>query len=53
VLAPHQDGTSKVVDVVIPPGPWMTSGPLSRGFSQQDLPHQSFVGHSGHMAKLT
>jgi len=31
----------------------MTSGPLSRGFSQQDLLRQSFVGHSGHMAEPT
>jgi len=29
----------------------MTSEPLFRGFSQMDLPRQSFVGHSGHMAE--
>jgi len=31
----------------------MTFGPLSHGFSQQELPHQSFVGHSGNLAELT
>ena len=30
-------GPSMVADVVRPPGPWTTSGPLSRGCSQQDL----------------
>jgi len=28
-------------------GLWTTSEPLFRGFSQQKLPRQSFVGHSG------
>jgi len=28
-------GLSQVGNVVISPGPWSTSGPLSRGFSQQ------------------
>jgi len=46
-------GPRKVGDVVILHGPWTTFGPLSRGFSQQDLPHQSFLGHSGHMAETT
>jgi len=32
-------------------GPWTTSGSLSRGYSQQDVPRQSF--HSGHMAEPT
>ena len=31
-------GLSKVTDVVRPPGPWTTSGPLSRGCNQQVLP---------------
>jgi len=31
----------------------MTFGSLSHGFSQQDLPHQSFEGHSGYLAELT
>jgi len=54
LLAPHQDGIKrKVEDVVTPPSPWSTSGPLSRGFSQQDLLQQSFLGHSGHVAKPT
>jgi len=46
-------GPSKVGDEVMPPGAWTTFESLSRGFSQQDLPHQSFVGHSGCMAELT
>jgi len=44
---------SKVGDVITPLGPWTTSGPLFSAFSQQDLPHQSFVGHPGHMAEPT
>jgi len=35
------------------PAPWSTSGSLCRGFDQQDLPRQSFVGDSGHMTYLT
>jgi len=31
---------SKIGDAIIPPGPWSTSGPLSRGCGQQDLPRQ-------------
>jgi len=46
-------GPSKVRDAVTPPRLWTTSGSLSCGFSQQDLPHQSFIGHSGYMAELT
>ena len=38
---------SKVGGAVTPPRLWTTSGLLSRGFSQQDLPHQSFVGILG------
>jgi len=38
LLAPHQEGTSKVGDVVAAPGPSTTSGLLSRGFGRQDLP---------------
>jgi len=33
-----------VEDVYITPRPWKTSEPLFRGFSQLDLPRQSFVG---------
>jgi len=36
-----------------PPRRWTTSGPLPPEFSQQDLLHQSFVGHFGHMAEPT
>jgi len=46
-------GASKVGDVVRPPGPWTTSGPLSRGCSQQDLPRQSFLRYAVHMAEPT
>ena len=46
-------GPSKVGDVVRPPGLWTTSGPLSSGCSQQDLPRQSFLEHSGHVAEPT
>jgi len=55
LLAPRQYRTKqgRSEDVSTPPGPWTTSGPLSRGFSQQNLPRQSFVGHSGHMAEPT
>jgi len=35
------------------PGPWMTSGPLSRACGQQAGLHQSFMGHFGHMAGPT
>jgi len=35
---------SKVGDAVTLPRLWTTSGLLSRGFRQQGLPHQSFVG---------
>jgi len=35
---------SNVGDAVTVPRLWATAGLLSRGFSQQDLPHQSFVG---------
>jgi len=50
LLAPHQ---GKVGEVVTPPRPWTTFGALCRGFNQQDLPCQSFVGHSGHVAEPT
>ena len=53
LLAPHQDGPSKVGDVVTPPGPWSTSGSLSRGYGQLDMSRQSFVGHSGNMVEPT
>jgi len=33
------------------PGSWTISGPLSRECSQQDLSHQSFLWHSGHMVQ--
>jgi len=46
-------GPSKVEDVVTPPGAWTTSRLLSRRCSQQDLPHSSFLGDSGHMARPT
>jgi len=46
-------GVSKVGDLATPRRPWTTFGPLSRGFSQQDMPRQSFVGHSGHMTQPT
>ena len=54
VLVAHTNRKpSKVGDVVTPPRPWMISEPLFRGFSQLDLPRQSFVGHSGHMTEPT
>jgi len=44
-MAPHQDETtSHVWDLVTPPGPWTTLGPLSRGFSQQNVPPQPSLG---------
>ena len=46
-------GPNKVGDAVAPPRPWTTSGSLTRGFSPQVLPHQSFVGHSGYLGELT
>jgi len=46
-------GPRKVGDAITSPRPWTTSGSLSRGFSQQGLPHQSSVGHSGYLAELT
>jgi len=36
-------GPSKVGVVITPPGPWSTSGPLSRA-CQQDLSRQPFLG---------
>jgi len=48
LLAPHQDGPSEAGDVVTPPGPWSTSGPL---FSQQNLYRRSFLEHSDHVAE--
>jgi len=53
LLAPHEEGPSKVGGVVTPPGPWTTSGLLCCRFSQQDVPRQSFVGQSGYMAEPT
>jgi len=44
---------SKVGNVVTPPSLWTTFGLLSRGCSQQDLPRQSFLGHSGHVTEPT
>jgi len=38
LLAPHQDETSKVGDVITPPGPWSTCRSLPRGCGQQYLP---------------
>ena len=51
LLAPHQDGPSKVGDVIVPPGLWSTSVSLSRGCRQQDLPRRSLLEHSGHVAE--
>jgi len=53
LLAPHQDGTKQGRRCSHYIGPWKTSGPLSRGLSQKDLPRQYFMGHSGHMAEPT
>jgi len=39
------------VEVVTPPWPLTASGPLSREFTQQDVPHYFFVGHSEQMAE--
>jgi len=46
LLAPHQDETKqgRRCTVFTAPRPWMTSEPFFRGFSQLDLPRQSFVG---------
>ena len=46
-------GWGKVGDVITLPGPWTTSGRHAWRFSQQDLPRQSFLGHSGHVAQAT
>jgi len=40
LLAPHQDGTKQVGDVVTPPGVWTTSGAFPYRVSEQDLPRQ-------------
>jgi len=44
-------GPSEVGEVVTPPGPWTTHEPLFRGCSQSEVPGQSFLGRSGHMAE--
>jgi len=36
-----------------PSRPWTTSGPLSRGSSQQEILTQSSLGHSVHKAEAT
>jgi len=36
-----------------PSRPWTTSGPLSRGSSQQEILTQSSLGHSEHKAEAT
>ena len=46
-------GPRKVGDVITLPGPWSTSWPLFRGYSQQDLSRQSFPEHSGQMVEPT
>ena len=53
LLAPDQDRTKqgRRYSHSTPPGTWTTSGTLSRGCSQQAMPFQSFLGHSGHMAE--
>ena len=48
--SPWQD-TKQGDDVITSPGPWSTSGPLSRGCSQEGSPRRFFLGHSGHMAE--
>ena len=53
LLAPHQNGTKQGRRCSHAIEPWKTSGPLSRGHSQKDLPCQYSVGHSGHMAEPT
>jgi len=53
LLAAHQDGTKQVRWCSHSTTSWTTSGTLSRGFIQSDLPRQSFVGHSGHMTEPT
>ena len=57
--APHQGGTKPEMysmrngcTTVTPPGRWSTSGPLSRGCSQQDSPRQSFLWHPSHVTEL-
>ena len=42
---------SKARDVVTSSGSWSTSGPLSHGYSQQNMPRQSFPEHSVHMGE--
>jgi len=53
LLVPRQEETvaSQVGDVVTPPGPCSTSGPLSLGCSQENLPRRSFLWHSGHVSE--
>jgi len=44
-------GPSEVGEVVTPPIPWTTHEPLFRGCSQSEIPGQSSLGRSGHMAE--
>jgi len=44
----HQDGTKQGRGCNPSHGPWPDSEPPSLGCSQQDLSHQSFLGHSDH-----
>jgi len=53
LLAHTKTVSSKVGEVVTPLGPWSTVGQLFFGCRQQDLPRQSFLVDSGHMAKPT
>ena len=52
LLVPHQCGTKQGRRCVVTPlALWSTSGSLSCGRSQQVLPRQFSLGHSGHAAK--
>ena len=53
LLAPHQDGTKQGHRCSHSTWSLTTSGLLSCEFSQQDVPHQLFVGHSAHTVELT
>jgi len=51
LLALHHNETKQGQRFIHSTKPWMTSELIFRGFTQQKLPRQSSVGHSGHMAK--
>ena len=56
LLAPHQDHAKQIWGcnhTITPPGSCSSSGPFSHGCSQENLLHQSFMEHSGHVDDLS